>query len=67
MIKYVDGWKNLGGTAILIGDKNGRALTADAKSMQITEKSKNGRVIRLPSIYELEKEIFTITKDDLII
>ena len=52
MIKYVDGWKNLGGTAILIGDKNGRALTADAKSMQITEKSKNGRVIRLPSIYE---------------
>lgn len=34
MIKYTDGWCALGGTSILIGNQNGKALSSDAKSMQ---------------------------------
>lgn len=54
MQKYVDGWKNLGGTAILIGNENGRPLSFNAESVQISENSKKGLIINLPSIYELK-------------
>lgn len=54
MRKYVDGWKNLGGTAILIGKDNGRPLSPNANSVQITKKSEQGRIINLNSIYELQ-------------
>lgn len=58
MQKYTDGWVALGGTAVLIGDKNGKPLTEDAKSMIAARKAnKTGRpgtTIRLNSIYEME-------------
>lgn len=59
MIKYVDGWKALGGTAILVGTSNGHALNPDSKPMQkINEyvqanNIKPGKIIKLNSIYEL--------------
>ena len=57
MQKYTDGWVALGGTAVLIGDKNGKPLTADARSMIEARKAntsgKEGRTIRLNSIYEM--------------
>ena len=57
MTKYTDGWVALGGTAILIGDKNGKPLTSDARSMIEAKKAntsgKIGKTIRMNSIYEL--------------
>ncbi len=57
MQKYTDGWVALGGTAVLIGDKNGKALTSDAQSMiearKANKSGKEGRTIKLQSIYEM--------------
>ena len=57
MQKYTDGWVALGGTAILIGDKNGKPLSSDARSMIEARKANKsgqaGRTIRMSSIYEL--------------
>ena len=57
MQKYTDGWAALGGTAVLIGDKNGKALASDARAMIEARKAnktgKAGRTIRLNSIYEI--------------
>jgi len=57
MIKYTDGWVALGGTAVLIGDKNGKALSPDAQSMVQARKANTrgspGSCIRLKSIYEI--------------
>ncbi len=58
MQKYTDGWVALGGTAVLIGDKNGKPLTEDAKSMvaarAANKSGRPGTTIRLNSIYEME-------------
>ncbi|MBP5519846.1 MAG: HAD-IA family hydrolase [Treponema sp.] len=58
MTKYTDGWAALGGTAVLIGNKNGKALSDDAKSMQKARLANKtgikGQTIRLNSIYELQ-------------
>ena len=57
MQKYTDGWVALGGTAVLIGDKNGKPLTDDAESMKqaraANKTGKPGKTIRLPSVYEI--------------
>ena len=57
MQKYTDGWVALGGTAILIGDKNGKPLTEDAQSMikarAANTTGKIGKTFRMDSIYEL--------------
>ena len=57
MQKYTDGWVALGGTAILIGDKNGKPLTEDAESMKQARAAnttgREGKTIRMSSIYEL--------------
>ena len=57
MQKYTDGWVALGGTAVLIGDKNGKPLTEDAQPMiaarAANKSGKPGRTIRMKSIYEL--------------
>ena len=53
MQKYTDGWAALGGTAILIGNKNGKPLSKDAKSMSNAEQKVWGQTYRLKSIYEL--------------
>lgn len=57
MQKYTDGWVALSGTAVLVGDKNGKPLTEDAKSMIEARKAnttgRQGKTIRMMSIYEL--------------
>ena len=53
MQKYTDGWVALGGTAVLIGDKNGSPLSADAKARQGLVPVPGGRTIHMASIYEL--------------
>ena len=53
MQKYTDGYEALGGTAILIGNKNGTPLSKDAKALQGFKKVPGGRTIRMASIYEL--------------
>ena len=58
MQKYTDGWVALGGTAVLIGDKNGKPLTDDAESMikarAANKTGKPGKIIRMKSIYEIK-------------
>ena len=58
MQKYTDGWVALGGTAVLIGDANGKPLADDAESMkQARAANKSGRpgqTIRMKSIYEIK-------------
>lgn len=57
MIKYTDGWAALGGTAILIGTPNGKPLNPESEPMQKARQAnktgKEGKTIRLNSIYEL--------------
>lgn len=53
LTKYTDGWCALGGTAILIGNQNGRPLADDAKALANKDRSTWGKTIALPSIYEL--------------
>ena len=65
MVKYTDGWAALGGTAVLIGNENGRPLASDAKPVLALREElkaegkkgsslKSGKTFRLQSIYELE-------------
>lgn len=53
MRKYTDGWCALGGTAILVGDDNGRPLAADAKALENAAAVAAGPTVRMGSIYEL--------------
>ena len=57
MQKYTDGWVALGGTAVLVGDKNGKPLKDDAESMKkaraANKTGRPGKTIRLASIYEI--------------
>ena len=58
MQKYTDGWVALGGTAVLIGDSNGKPLADDAESMKKARAAnttgKIGQTIRMKSIYEIK-------------
>ena len=57
MVKYTDGWVAMGGTAVLIGDENGRPLSRDAEPMVRAREAGAGRAegktIRMKSIYEI--------------
>ena len=59
MQKYTDGWVAMGGTAVLIGDKNGKPLTQTARAMIEARKANKsgieGKTLRLNSIYEIGK------------
>ena len=60
MQKYTDGWAAMGGTAVLIGKKNGRPLSADAVPMVKARAAgqaaglQPGKTLRLNSIYEMK-------------
>lgn len=58
MQKYTDGWVALGGTAVLIGESNGKPLADDAESMKKARAAnltgKIGQTIRMKSIYEIK-------------
>lgn len=60
MQKYTDGWQAMGGYAILIGNKNGKPLADDAKSLSEAKKhniGREGKTFRLNSVYDFPKII----------
>lgn len=58
MLKYTDGWESLGGTAILVGNKNGHHLNPEAAAAKNTEKPKHpGKTLRIESIYKLPEAL----------
>lgn len=59
MQKYTDGWNALGGTAILIGNKNGHPLSPDSEIIKNSKIHKTGKTIKLNSIYELPDILIT--------
>lgn len=60
MQKYVDGYTALGGTAVLVGNKNGRPLEKDAKPMQAIQNKKQGTLYKIQNIYELKDLLNTL-------
>ncbi len=63
MQKYTDGYQAMGGTAVLIGNKNGKPLTSDASSAFKGIAPHPGRTFRLESIYQLP-ELLEKLKDE---
>lgn len=57
MQKYTDGYKAIGGTAVLIGSKNGKPLTPEANSVFKGIPPHPGRVFKLENVYELPELI----------
>ena len=60
MQKYVDGYTALGGTAVLVGNKNGRPLEEDAKPMQAIKNKQKGTLYKIQNIYELKDLLNTL-------
>lgn len=58
--KYTDGWTMRGGTAVLVGKKNGNHLSKDAKSMQNLPEVTQGKTYRIEDIYQLPELLKTI-------
>ncbi|MCR5494231.1 MAG: HAD-IA family hydrolase [Treponema sp.] len=54
MQKYTDGYQAMGGTAALVGDKNGKPLTADASSAFKGIAPHPGRTFRIKNVYEVK-------------
>lgn len=53
MLKYTDGWESLGGTAVLVGNKNGHHLNPDAAAKNKEKPLHPGRTLKIESIYKL--------------
>lgn len=53
MLKYTDGWESLGGTAVLVGNKNGHHLNPDAAAKNKEKPQHPGRTLKIESIYKL--------------
>lgn len=54
MQKYVDGYTALGGTAVLVGTKNGKPLTKNAKAVKLIKNPKQGMLYKIDNIYQLK-------------
>ena len=63
MQKYVDGYTTLGGTAVLVGNKNGKPLEKDAKPMQAIQNKKQGTLYKIQNIYELTDLLDKLNKN----
>lgn len=57
MRKYTDGFEALGGTSILIGNKNGHPLNKESAAVTKTKPLHPGRTLHLESIFQLPKMI----------
>lgn len=57
MQKYVDGYKILGGTAFLVGDKNGRPLNTDSPAVWKGKPEREGRILRVKDVYGVKELI----------
>ena len=53
MRKYTDGFEALGGTAVLVGNKNGKPLNKCADAVTKEKPAQHGRTLRINSIYEI--------------
>lgn len=64
MMKYTDGYAIMGGTAALVGDKNGRPLTPDATSAFKGKAPHPGRTFRIKNVYELKDLIEKLQQEN---
>lgn len=53
LLKYADGFLALGGTAVLVGEKNGRPLNKESPVFAKVPRDKNGKLFKINSIYFL--------------
>ena len=53
--KYTDGFVALGGTALLVGNKNGSHLSPDSAAVNKELPPHPGRTIKIESVYDLQK------------
>ena len=53
--KYTDGFEALGGTALLVGNKNGTHLSPDSAALSGEIPPHPGRTVRIDSVYDLPK------------
>ena len=53
--KYTDGFEALGGTALLVGNKNGSHLRPDSAAVNKELPPHPGRTIKIESVYDLPK------------
>lgn len=53
LLKYTDGFLALGGTAVLVGEKNGRPLNPESPVFAKVPHEKNGKLFKINSIYFL--------------
>ena len=58
--KYTDGFVALGGTALLVGSKNGTHLSADSPALNNEKPPHPGRTIKIESVYDLPKILSAI-------
>ncbi len=52
MQKYTDGFEAIGGTAVLVGNKNGKPLHKNAAAVLKQSAAPSGRTLRINSIYD---------------
>lgn len=53
--KYTDGYVALGGTALLVGNKNGAHLSPDSAACNNESRPHPGRTVKIDSVYDLPK------------
>lgn len=53
LLKYTDGFLALGGTAVLVGNQNGRPLNPESPVFAKVPQDKNGKLFKINSIYFL--------------
>ena len=54
MQKYTDGFASMGGTAVLVGEKNGKPLSEDSAAAFKGFAKHTGRTFKIKSIYQLK-------------
>ena len=57
MLKYTDGWESLGGTAVLVGNKNGHHLNPEAAARNTKKPLHPGKTLKIESIYKLPEAL----------
>lgn len=60
MMKYTDGWNALGGTACLVGEKNGTPLNPDSKIYDLMPGIPGGKTHHINTIYQLPELLKTL-------
>lgn len=64
MQKYTDGFAAMGGTAVLVGEKNGKPLSEDSAAAFKEMAPHPGRTIKIKSVYQLKDVLKQITDNE---